>query len=95
MRAAAFTSGSRSRLNAVVVQAKESRIGSKPIVVPKGVTVDLKDNHLKVKVRAGVFCVCVCVWGAPSLPPPLSPSVPLCSSPIGGATNSSPTSPSE
>lgn len=41
----------RSRLNTVVVQAKESRIGSKPIVVPKGVTVDLKANHLKVKVN--------------------------------------------
>ena len=51
MRAAAFSSGGRSRLSAVVVTAKESRIGSLPIVVPKGVTVDLKGNHLKVKVR--------------------------------------------
>lgn len=50
MRAAAFSSGARSRLNTVSVRAKESRIGSKPIPVPKGVTVDLKGSLLKVKV---------------------------------------------
>ncbi len=36
-----------------VVEAKESRIGKKPVAVPKGVTYTLKDNHLAVKVRAG------------------------------------------
>lgn len=51
MRAAAFSSGTRR--TAVSVQCKESRIGSKPIVVPKGVTVDLKGSFLKVKVRVG------------------------------------------
>jgi hypothetical protein len=50
MRAAAFSSGCRSR-TALKVQCKESRIGSKPIVVPKGVNVDIKGSHLKVKVR--------------------------------------------
>jgi hypothetical protein len=49
-RQAAFSSGCRSRTSLYVV-AKESRIGSKPIPIPKGVTVDLKGSHLKVKVR--------------------------------------------
>ena len=35
-----------------VVEAKESRIGKKPVAVPRGVTYTLKDNHLAVKVRA-------------------------------------------
>lgn len=30
---------------------KQSRIGKQPVVVPKGVTYTLKDNHLSVKVR--------------------------------------------
>lgn len=49
---AATMRASRGRL---VVLAKESRIGSKPIPIPKGVTVDLKGDLLKVKVC--VFCV--------------------------------------
>ena len=69
MRAAAFSSGGRSRLSAVVVTAKESRIGSLPIVVPKGVTVDLKGNHLKVKVRRR--------RERASVPAPASPAPPL------------------
>ncbi|KIZ02220.1 50S ribosomal protein L6 [Monoraphidium neglectum] len=52
MRAAAFSSGCRSR-TALNVVCKESRIGSKPIPVPKGVTVDLKGSHLKVKGPKG------------------------------------------
>lgn len=43
-----------SRSQVVVHAAKErpqSRIGKKPVQVPKEVTVTLKDNHLKVKVR--------------------------------------------
>lgn len=33
------------------VEAKESRIGRAPIVIPKGVTVTLDGQTLKVKVR--------------------------------------------
>ncbi len=41
---------SRGR-TALVVRARESRIGSKPIAIPKGVTVTLSDGPtLKVKV---------------------------------------------
>jgi hypothetical protein len=61
MRAAAFSSGCRSR-TALNVVCKESRIGSKPIPVPKGVTVDLKGSHLKVKVRGRAATHIVCVW---------------------------------
>jgi hypothetical protein len=39
---------SRTSLNVV---CKESRIGLKPVAIPKGVTIDLKGQHLKVKVR--------------------------------------------
>ena len=35
----------------VRVVAKESRIGNRPITLPKGVTVTLKDNNVAVKVR--------------------------------------------
>lgn len=39
----------------VIIRAEkkrpQSRIGKKPVQVPKEVTVSLKDNHLKVKVR--------------------------------------------
>lgn len=52
MRAAAFSSGCRSR-TALHVVAKESRIGSKPIPIPKDVKVDLKGSHLKVKGPKG------------------------------------------
>ncbi|GBF96538.1 50S ribosomal protein chloroplastic [Raphidocelis subcapitata] len=52
MRAAAFSSGCRSRTGLHVV-AKESRIGSKPIVVPKGVNVDIKGSVLKAKGPKG------------------------------------------
>lgn len=51
-RAAAFSSGVRGRTSLSVL-CKESRIGSRPIVVPKGVTVDLKGSHLKVKGPKG------------------------------------------
>eukprot|EP00798_Chlamydomonas_sp_ICE-L_P009561 gene9561-12146_t len=44
---AAFT-----RVNLSVV-ARESRIGSKPIPIPKGVTVTIKGEHLKVKGPLG------------------------------------------
>jgi hypothetical protein len=43
----AFTSFSRART--VNVVAKESRIGMKPIPVPKGVTIKLQGQHLSVK----------------------------------------------
>ena len=41
---------SRARVNRAC-EAKESRIGKQPVVVPKGVTYTLKDNFLTVKVR--------------------------------------------
>jgi hypothetical protein len=50
MRGVAFSSGPQR--TALRVLCKESRIGSKPIVVPKGVTIDLKGSTLKAKVRA-------------------------------------------
>ena len=50
---AAARASSRGRL---VVLAKESRIGSKPIPIPKGVTVDLKGDLLKVKVCLFLAC---------------------------------------
>lgn len=40
---------SRTALNVV---AKESRIGMKAVPIPKGVTIDLKGQELRVKVRA-------------------------------------------
>lgn len=45
MQAASF-----SRARTVSVQAKESRIGMKPIPVPKGVTIKLNGQSLSVKV---------------------------------------------
>lgn len=39
-----------SRARTVSVQAKESRIGMKPIPVPKGVTIKLNGQSLSVKV---------------------------------------------
>ena len=54
----AFSSSSRlgpvrvSRTSTVSVVARESRIGSKPITIPKGVTITVTDGiTLKVKVR--------------------------------------------
>lgn len=52
MRAAAFSSG-LSRSRSVNVVCKESRIGSKPIPVPKGVNVDIKGSLVKVKGPKG------------------------------------------
>jgi hypothetical protein len=40
-----------SRAASVSVFARESRIGSKPITIPKGVTITLDGTTLKVKVR--------------------------------------------
>jgi hypothetical protein len=53
LRSRAFTGqrvqpASRTSLNVV---CKESRIGMKPVPIPKGVTIDLKGQNLKVKVR--------------------------------------------
>jgi hypothetical protein len=39
-----------SRARTVNVQAKESRIGMKPVPVPKGVTIKLQGQSLSVKV---------------------------------------------
>lgn len=39
-----------SRARTVSVQAKESRIGMKPIPLPKGVTIKLNGQSLSVKV---------------------------------------------
>lgn len=43
-----------SRARTVNVQAKESRIGMKPITVPKGVTIKLQGQSLSVKASDGL-----------------------------------------
>lgn len=43
-----------SRARTVNVQAKESRIGMKPIAVPKGVTIKLQGQSLSVKASDGL-----------------------------------------
>jgi hypothetical protein len=43
-----------SRARTVNVQAKESRIGMKPIPVPKGVTIKLQGQSLSVKASDGL-----------------------------------------
>jgi hypothetical protein len=65
--------GVRVRVATVKVYARESRIGAKPIKVPKGVTVTVDGLTLKVKVRLS-FCVrrrlsppCT-AWQQPPLP---------------------------
>lgn len=55
LRSRAFTGqrvqpASRTSLNVV---CKESRIGMKPVAIPKGVTIDLKGQNLKVKGPKG------------------------------------------
>lgn len=55
----AFSASAQAKKGVVVrvaparlqVYARESRIGSKPITVPKGVTVTISGQTLKVKVR--------------------------------------------
>lgn len=54
-----------SRARTVNVQAKESRIGMKPIPVPKGVTIKLQGQSLSVKVSSDEL-----VTGRPQKPAP-------------------------
>lgn len=42
--------GRAPRRAALVVEAKESRIGKKPITIPKGVEVKIDGQHVAVKV---------------------------------------------
>jgi hypothetical protein len=63
-----------SRARTVNVQAKESRIGMKPVPVPKGVTIKLQGQSLSVKVSemdlltgrpqmpAAALRECNCAW---------------------------------
>lgn len=59
---------SRTSLNVV---CKESRIGIKPVAIPKGVTVDLKGSTLKVKVCFVQSDVELCLHGYLSIPGPM------------------------
>lgn len=47
------------RVSVVKVEAKDSRIGKKPITVPKGVTVTVDGQNVKVKVGAYTIKRCL------------------------------------
>lgn len=68
LRGSSGALGRGSGRGAVVVTAKESRIGKNSVKIPKGVTVTVKDNKVVAKARAAT-----CEKAPPARSVPLTP----------------------